>query len=317
MQRAPLRPSSIGAFVLLLPLAAAVGCSSKELDAPCANVATFEGCGAPCSASQACLVGLYCDQEGECTADCTATEAGACNEEQDCSTTGRCIPAGSAGSVEGCPAAELKAERRVPNVVIILDGSGSMVEKNLTVPDTDENGEPTTREEERWKFVKEFLIGEDGDGGFLSAYGVADGDALPAARFSLAVYGGHWTGNGNSSSLNPNFECPQITTLDKNTTPAPLIPKAGNVEAIAALLEESTPARTTDTPTGPAIASILENFSEVPEDSDPTIFLLATDGEPDSCRFRDPSGNDICEFEASCDEASYAADSFNQKMCIA
>jgi hypothetical protein len=85
-------------------------------------------------------------------------------------------------------------------------------------------------------------------------------------RFGLSLYTG------------TEDECPRIRGVD----PAML-----NFDAIDAMYSAESPLE--ETPTGDAIEAILDRLLSIPDpDPDPTIFVVATDGEPDTCEVPNP-----------------------------
>lgn len=91
-----------------------------------------------------------------------------------------------------------------------------------------------------------------------------------SVRFGLALYTGLDDG--------PLLECPHLTRVD---------PAMMNFEAIRSVYAGEIPLQ--ETPTGDAIDAILDGLLEVPDpDPDPTIFIVATDGEPDTCEVPNP-----------------------------
>lgn len=89
-------------------------------------------------------------------------------------------------------------------------------------------------------------------------------------RFGLALYTGLDEG--------PVLECPHLTRVD---------PAMMNFAAIRAMYAAEDPLQ--ETPTGDAIDAILDNLLAIPDpDPDPTIFIVATDGEPDTCEQPNP-----------------------------
>ncbi|UQA61945.1 vWA domain-containing protein [Polyangium aurulentum] len=135
---------------LLLSFAAAVAalgasCGSDGGEAPCASVYAGK-CGGTCSNDLACPAGLYCGLSGTCTADC-ASGAAPCPSGQSCSPRGQCAIGGGAGGgggedfidggfvgaggstgsgQDGCADVNVKFEKQIPTVMLLIDQSGSM-----------------------------------------------------------------------------------------------------------------------------------------------------------------------------------------------
>lgn len=121
---------------LLAPLALlapACDCGDDAVG-PCLTDSPLEGCGDPCASHAECSAGLYCGADG-CTADCTPTSQGICAPGLACDTLGRCAnPDVGDGGVEPipdggeCPHIHVDLEALVPEVLLLLDQSGSMDE---------------------------------------------------------------------------------------------------------------------------------------------------------------------------------------------
>jgi len=249
---------------------------SSIIGGPCDGENAASGCGATCgsASSKFCEAGLHCGSDNRCTAECDVNNENSCGEGKICSNNGYCLDKTDGdGNGNGCPAAIVDTARKTPNIVIVLDRSGSMTEKLA-------GGDVTATEPSRWSIVQDFLLGKKTSGtrsgGFLK-------EMESQANFSLAMYDAKWD---NDSTVRT---CPRLLSTQGTN---PFIPRADNVADITTLLDSSTPSG--DTPTGPAILSILESFGTIADDGDPTIFLLATDGGPDNCEFRNPSDRQVC-----------------------
>ncbi len=288
---------------LALVSLALAACGGKDVDdtaeAACARVTEFEGCGDSCSGSQACVAGLYCNSAGECTAECTAEETAACDEGQGCSTTGRCISAGGGGGggvVDGCPAANLRATQRRPQVVVLLDRSSSMTEEI-----EDEEG----NDAQRWDFMEEFLVGSGGDGGFIEEFS-------DRADFSMTFYNARRNGGLRNATPDPAYSCPNLTQLPVSSEfPDAFEPRDEDVVSqVRAMFDGPNGSPKGGTPTAATIRAAYNAVEEPGEDDDPVIFLLATDGAPDTCEFSDlfnegPKDN-ICRYVGTTDCGSIA-----------
>jgi len=149
-----------------------------------------------------------------------------------------------------CASQRVMARRATPNVVLVVDQSGSM--------DQDFGSS------NRWDVLRDSLIGEpDGLVPTLE----------PAVRFGLALYSAEQTDMGPVLGM-----CPLITWVD---------PALDNLDAIAAVYRPADPIA--ETPTGASIDAVLARLTMVPDpSSDPTILILATDGEPDTCEVPNP-----------------------------
>jgi len=152
-----------------------------------------------------------------------------------------------------CVDTVVRVTRVMPTVILIVDQSGSM--------DQDFGGDGS-----RWNVLRDFLL-EQPDG-------LID-DLQSQVSFGLAMYSARSDDNGQ-----PDGECPLVTTV---------APALDNFAAIEAAYRAAEPID--DTPTGDSIEKILADLN-LGTDPDamvsPTVFVLATDGEPDRCEELDP-----------------------------
>jgi hypothetical protein len=226
---------------------------------PCDDPATAPaGCGEACSSTRACPAGLYCTPTGQCAADCSP--ALPCAGGGACTPEGRCAaPDGGGGSPDGagrdgdpsvCADVTVGARRLTPTVVVVVDQSGSMTARFGS--------------SNRWDALRDSLLREP-DGFVYSLQS--------SVRFGLALYSAEAPGDGPVVGM-----CPRITWVD---------PAVDNFAAIAAVYR---PARPIDeTPTGESIDAVLDRLAAIPDPPpDPTILILATDGEPDTCAVPNP-----------------------------
>ena len=88
-------------------------------------------CDKDCTSSAQCEAS-FCDN-GKCVAHCTATQG--CGANSTCNVSGRCVPnmntggtggTGNTGGGSVCPHLELATDRVIPNIMMIVDRSGSM-----------------------------------------------------------------------------------------------------------------------------------------------------------------------------------------------
>lgn len=249
-------------FVALVA-ALASGCDCAGPHVPggrCDDPEPPDGCGDACTTILDCPGGFYCHSSGVCTSDCmpgASTEE--CMSPSVCRDDGRCIPPGvDGGPVEypdasvNCADVTVQATRVTPNVILIVDQSGSM--------DADFAGLGT-----RWDVLRDALIGS---GGLVE-------DLQGVVRFGVALYTAE--ADGNTSDPVPG-ECPMITWVD------PALDNLANISAVY------LPGDWVDeTPTGQSIDAVMARLASIPDPStDPTIFILATDGEPDTCEMPNP-----------------------------
>ncbi len=254
-------PLTVGALSLV-----ALGCDSgTPRRGPCGGSMPLAGCDQACSPAAPCPGGLYCSSSDTCLADCPQGST-TCGAARECSPDGRCVARGVDAAVEGadapfvavdanfgdvgmadntCASVMLDATRVIPNVLLIVDRSGSMQSNEFSPGVT------------RWDALESAL---------LSAPGGLVPSLESSVRFGIAMY----------SNDTRSAACPDLFTV-----PCQL----ANAEAIAAEYTLRTPPRG-DTPTGQSIAAVLGMIDTlVPErgPTSPTVFVLATDGEPDTC----------------------------------
>ena len=234
-------------------------------------------CGMACSPAEPCAAGLYCAPDGHCLKDCVYGNPDApsnCMTGQTCNTGGQCVAAATPfdpgnpvafdagalrdGSVSGpgsmiCADTVVRATRVIPTVIVIVDQSSSMEE---------DFGGAT-----RWNSLRDFLL-ETPDG-------LID-DLQSQVSFGFAMYSARSMEGGPL----PEGECPLVTTV---------APALDNFTAIEGAYRAAEPID--DTPTGDSIEKVLEDLGLVLDPDamvTPTVFVLATDGEPDRCEELDP-----------------------------
>lgn len=261
-------------FALLFGLVA-VGCGKDEELSPCVDGDL--GCGRVCGEeTKPCTAGLYCSPEGLCSKACSSKPDFACPDMAMCTIDGRCMSSETAsggtsggGGASGASAASggsggapapgacadtiVRATMVIPTVILIVDQSSSMNESFGNAS--------------RWDTLRDFLL-QSPDG--LIA------DLQSQVRFGLAMY----SAESGGDAPDPIGECPMVTSV---------APAIDNYDAINAIYGPAQPIE--DTPTGDAIDKILDdlNLSNAPDTNEgPTVFILATDGEPDRCEELDP-----------------------------
>lgn len=253
MSQAPLPRALL--FLLLL-----AACDCNETTPPCEREEPIFGCGATCDESSFCRAGLYCE-DGLCTADCAADDD--CGSNEICNGDGMCEDAPDMGGdtdgrvvprdgPDGCPSVMVSARRVTPTVILVVDQSGSMT-----------SGFGGSN---RWDALRDSLL--DPDDGLIQAL-------EDQVRFGLALYSAEAEGNASGP---PIGECPMLNEVTAAIS---------NYDAIEAVYADAEPID--ETPTGDAINAILDGWLGMPDrPTDPTIFILATDGEPDSCEELNP-----------------------------
>lgn len=265
-----------------------VGVACETNDAP-------EACGAACNAGTPCTGGTYCNIN-VCAADCT-TAGGECSGETVCSLSGRCVSTGEGGSSDTCANVTLEGETATPNLVFLVDNSGSM--------NNNFGGQP------RWQAVRNFLVG--GDDSFVSQRN----DQL---KMGISLYTSYGKGTNPATSV-PNGKDTNNNTC---TTPAGMCPQLCTVEptlssytALSSVDNYPTSHFGDDTPTGDSLSYLVDTLHANPNntltdgklrdaDGDEFVIILATDGAPDRCEAADP--NDITNNPEAYSEAEEAAE---------
>lgn len=269
--------------------------SEGQKNAAC-EAQDFEGCGDSCKKSSDCLEGLYCDADSqECSADCIAgkdeddkycdgeacMDDGQCEGSRDSSVegsgqdtisfgeggAGSGLGTGSGGSAsnEDCIDVQVDFEPQIPNVVLLIDQSGSMDDRS-NYDDVIENAEEYTpwdcsegTQDWRWNVVRNVLLNPD------------SGVVAPLedrVRFGLTLY----TSNGGfGDDADDPKECPVLTEVDV---------ALNNREAMLSSFEcDDT---RVDTPTRESLRDTA-NALDAADLEGPKVIILATDGEPDNC----------------------------------
>ena len=268
-------------FVLISSL---TGCS-KKLGAP-KCIDGDDGCGMACNFTHPCPTGLYCSEDELCAKSCN--EAEGCGKSRHCNDKGQCVAGAAApkpelslqssggtsksGGQSGsnsfvidagmrklgaddsdtCQAADVAATRVIPNVVLVIDQSGSM---------TQSFGDAGTR----WDVLRDFLLRPDG---LISMF-------ENQVKFGLAMYTA--LEEGPRGTQPP--ACPMVTSV---------APRLMNYSAISLAYNDAGPLG--ETPTGDAIDAIVDSLpqAQLDQNEGPTVLILATDGEPDRCEQLNP-----------------------------
>jgi hypothetical protein len=208
-------------------------------------------CQKECSSDTQCEAS-FCSN-GYCLALCTAEEG--CPLGSSCNVSGRCVPdtgtggAGGTGNTGGtsCQSVEVTPTRSIPNVMFLVDQSGSMT--------ADFAGQ------ERWTAAHTAITDI-----------VAELDTI--VRFGLTTY------QSNDGGATPS-QCPIFDTQVDFAM--------SNFGGINMSFPASFPGGE-DTPTGDSIDVLVDIIvADPPPAEGPTIIVLATDGEPDTCETPDPN----------------------------
>ncbi len=240
----------VGVAALLL---AAAGCSTGMTGGtdPCHGSSPPASCSQPCGTGAAsCPSGYYCGTAGTCTSDCNATDGTGCSSGQVCSADGRCLgsmdsgtppPITDAGAPDNtCAEVMLDGTHTTPNVILLVDRSGSM---NTTFD----------RGLSRWDVLQGTLM--QNPGGFVASL-------QHTVRFGLALFTGDRSGT-----------CPDLITV--------LPPALDNYMPISTVYSAASPGY--NTPTGESMNQLVSMLSSATLPPGPTIIILATDGEPNTC----------------------------------
>ena len=256
------RPPPVRSALSLCLTIVVAGCLDPDrtpLGNPCAVADPPPVCSMECASSgEACPAGFHCGALGTCTAECTPSAG--CDPGQVCSVEGRCTTA-SIADASVCPNAELDTRMVVPNVVLIVDQSGTMGTQDLS---------PGVK---RWDALEGVLVGENGVGGTGLIHDFQD-----RVRFGLALYRG-------PTSDDPDRTCPIVTT-----EPAPLVSLGLNAyPSIKATFDQADPIGWT--PTHLAMERVLDGLlGRADPLPGPVLLIVATDGEPTECEGRNPEG---------------------------
>ena len=254
-------------WAVALLLASGCDCSGPVVrGGRCAGDDPPADCGETCGDDAPCAAGFYCGPGGTCTSDCDPSAAiTGCPEGYACTAEGACelipepdtgpLPDGSGrdGSSNVCADVTISASRVTPNVVVIVDQSGSMTADFPGAPD-------------RWRGLRRSLM--DTPDGLIPSL-------QSTVRFGVALYSAE--APNNSSDPVPGM-CPLVEWIP---------PALNNFDAIDAVYSNADPID--ETPTGASVDAVLDLLTNTPDpNTDPTIFILATDGEPDTCEQPNP-----------------------------
>lgn len=260
----PLLPRlSFGLVALGLLFVGGCDCGGPSRNGVCNVPSPPASCGESCSATDRCPTGFYCTGAGTCSADCSASVA--CASGFSCSADGQCVALTDGSLADGssadardigprdaelvdntCAAVDLNASRVTPNVLLIVDRSGSMASEDF----------PTGSGTTRWDALRDALL-DTPDGLLFSLQS--------SVRFGFVTY----ESGGRGST------CPNLVTV-----PCAI----DNYSTIETSYTGQDPAG--GTPTGDsmtAVLGMLDTLVPTADAGDPTIFILATDGEPDTC----------------------------------
>jgi hypothetical protein len=281
-----------------------VACASK---APVAE--QIQGC----MGDSECAADHHC-QAGACLPDCSP-QANNCPVGQTCGSDGRCTstPTGGTGGTagggagsgiggtipvpEGGPDADLDADAcasatvdftvQPPNVMLVVDRSGSMAEE------IDPTNLPGVQ---RWQAAREALVNATMGVVPLVQAGVNLGLTLYTAPTGMPAHVGHMSTVGTADpDYTESAECPflvQVPIALNNfaAIEAAYRPITMYSNPTAQQMQDRLPAGAT--PTGESIQAVIPVLQAL----DPVLFpgpkaiVLATDGEPNGCGTNVPQG---------------------------
>ena len=351
MQRAPLIPAVVGILAASLLF---VGCGSDPgPGAPCGDrgyscgqlcdgVTPPSACGLDCS-NAGCPVGFYCGADETCTADCSGADDALCGDGT-CSSSGVCtgpdgvdaggvdvgrvdlgppVDAGRVDQGDGvCARVSVEASRVTPNVIFLIDRSGSMgweldLSDGAQCPLSDghrdcyDNGTSSAiRDLSRWRGLRSTLIGTSA----APAVEGLIGDLQSQVRFGAVTY--HQATNLNTNTFQDGCMALNVLTqsggavgvVDPGAVPSARDVIAGNATNDIQYLRL---APNSGTPTGPAIDYVIANLApSVANSADPTILILATDGAPTSdsdCNGYDYATSNAQDWSVNAVQRAYAA----------
>jgi len=246
-----------------------------------------EGCDelCPSGSDSECTLGTHC-LNGTCEAQCTATQG--CAEGASCNVRGRCVGStggtggtGNTGGSNGCQSVTITPTRSIPNVMFLVDQSGSM--------DANDFGPGNLN---RWTAAHSAITS------------IASDPLDDIVRFGLTTY--------TSRNGNDNPTCPRLPVAGDPLAGSPRVDfglNTGSAIGNNSVYPSSYPSDAgEDTPTGDSIDALvgLINASPPPNEG-PTIIVLATDGEPDSCECPDSGHAGCAGADTPRDEAVDAA----------
>jgi hypothetical protein len=171
----------------------------------------------------------------------------------------------SDGSV--CGELEVNTDRVIPNIMIIVDRSGSMLRDfegdcPFLGDGCPSSGTPNPAYDQgRWDAVEEALVGSDGL--------VRRLDSI--ARFGLTLY---WKPGEDPPAMQDGEMC-------ASTDGVAISSSLDNADAIATRFTANDPGGYT--PTAEAIDAVTDELIATPPPAGPTVYLLATDGLPNGC----------------------------------
>ena len=209
------------------------------------------GCGtATCAVDSECTNGMFC-LNSFCIAICTPTEG--CDSDEKCTSRGRCEQMLPDGSFDGgsCPTVEVQLIRIRPNVMFIVDQSGSMTRR-------------FSGGDNRWEAAHDAISEVVENRSSIVNFGLT--------TFTETTADDQGPVPGSCPSIiEANLDFNLMSIADVGDYPRNF-PGGGH------------------TPTGESIEEVVQLLGMNPPPADgPTILVLATDGEPDTCTQHSPN----------------------------
>ena len=238
--------------LLLLLIVSACSCDTGP-SVPCGQTGQSEACGQICAEARPCPEGLFCNDEAQCDARCADGEG--CGRGLSCTSDGQCVQE-TADAAR--PDAAVDGRSDGSDVCADIELRTRRTTPNVTVI-VDQSGSMDEEfgSSDRWNVLRDSLLAEP-EGLIFSLQS--------QVRFGLALFSG------------TEDVCPALTT----------VPFAiDNHGAIAAIYRDAE--LLDDTPTGDSMDALIDELEAAPDRTDdPTLFILATDGEPDTCEVPNP-----------------------------
>jgi hypothetical protein len=239
---------------------------------PCESPNPPASCGAECENHDECGNGTYCGSDSKCTADCAPVGATCDDEGRVCDAYGRCqLTSGDGGfDTDACIDVDLEPERIVPNVVLLVDKSGSMQADDIPMGDG-----ATLR---RWNALRELLIGRcqspkrDPDTQHNSRRCSECTALVPG---SVGIVGRTHEVVNYGLMIYPGTSTTSTCTARITQPIAPLNYGPIRDSFMATRCSGGTPTRE-------AFQDVMNSLYN-PADPNPTIVILATDGAPNNC----------------------------------
>jgi len=226
-----------------------------------------DDCFKPCTSNNDCTAS-FC-RSGECQANCV--DSLDCGASEVCTSVGTCLFVSSTGGTGGtggvgeCQDVTITPSFSIPNVMFLVDQSGSM--------DANDFGPGNLK---RWTAAHTAITEI-----------VAQTESI--VRFGLTTYD---SDDGFVGGATP--ECPIFGPASPPAEgPIGFYEPGAASGPINANYSSSFPGGE-DTPTGASINSLVDWIQtpvNTPPAEGPTIIVVATDGEPDSCTIPDPSNS--------------------------